>query len=101
MAKETTDWLDWTHWNYRVVDMEKGECFVLCEVFYNKNKIRGWVPIREGPMGSAIVCAEKWGTPATRKEAFRQLKSDLKKMQVALKQPILKISKLQKIKPIK
>jgi hypothetical protein len=90
----------YTTWNYRVVDLEKDEALALCEVFYNNNKIIGWAPIHQGPLGSAIVCTQKWGTPATRKEALRQLKSDLKKMQAALKQPILKLSKLQKIKPL-
>jgi hypothetical protein len=54
-------------WNYRVVDLEKDEAFVLCEVFYFKNKINSWAPISfRGPLGSSLY---KWGTPAARKES--------------------------------
>ena len=84
-----------TTWDYRVVDLEKGEALVLCEVFYRKNKIIGWSTLHRGPIGSSVV--HNWLSSAARKEAKRQLASDLKKMQAALKRPLIKISKLRHI----
>lgn len=81
-------------WDYRVVDLQQGEALVLCEVFYQKNKIIGWARI-DGPIGSSVT--HKWSSSAARKEAKRQLASDLEKMQAALKRPIIKISKLRRI----
>ena len=82
-------------WDYRVVDLQQGEALVLCEVFYQKNKIIGWATLNRGPIGSSVT--HKWSSSAARKEAKRELASDLKKMQAALKRPIIKISKLRHI----
>ena len=99
MAKETTDWLNWTHWNYRVVDTEEGECLVLYEVYYNgKNKIVNFTELGRGPLGTAF--AHDWHTKAAKTEALRDLKGEMKLMALALKSPVLKLSKIKKIKPL-
>ncbi len=98
MTKETTDWLNWTHWNYRVVDTEKGECLVLYEVFYNKKKIVNFTELGRGPVGTAFV--HDWHTKAAKTAALRDLKGEMKLMALALKSPVLKLSKIQKIKPL-
>jgi len=95
MAKETTDWLNWTHWNYRVVDTEKGECFVLCEVFYSKKKIISYNMLNRGPIGSTVD--HDWHTKAAKTAALRDLKGEMKLMALALKSPVLKLSRLAKI----
>lgn len=83
-----------SHWNYRVVDHEKGEALVLCEVYYEGKKIVGYCPLNRSPLGSSI---EDWGTKAARTEAMKQLTNDLKLMRQALKSPVLKLSKLSRI----
>ena len=98
VAKHTTDHLIWTHWNYRVVDTEEGECLVLYEVYYNgKNKIVNFTELGRGPLGTAF--AHDWHTKAAKTAALRDLKGEMKLMALALKSPVLKLSKLRKINP--
>lgn len=96
MTKKPSHLSHWTHWNYRILDMgPKGECFVLCEVFYNKKKIINYSVLNRSPLGSAI--AHDWHTKAAKTEALRQLKFELKLMRLAFKLPVLKMSTLAKI----
>lgn len=89
----------WTHWNYRVLDTgERGECLVLCEVFYNKKKIVNYSVLNRGPLGSAV--ALDWHTKAAKTEALRQIKFELKLMRLAFKLPVLKMSTLAKLPAI-
>jgi hypothetical protein len=99
VAKHTTDHLIWTHWNYRVVDTEEGECLVLYEVYYNgKNKIVNFTELAREPLGTSF--AHAWHTKSAKTEALRDLKGEMKLMALALKSPVLKLSKLKKINPL-
>jgi hypothetical protein len=84
-----------THWNYRVVDLEKGEALVLVEVYYNKKKIVNYCALQRSPLGTSMH--EKWNTKASRAAALKDLRGELKKMQLALKLPIIKMSRLAKL----
>jgi len=95
MKKKPNNSSGWTHWNYRVVDMGPGgECFTLCEVYYDNKKIVNYSFVNRGPMGTAFAHGPHWHTKAAKTEALRQLKSELKLMSQALKLPVIKMSKL-------